>query len=66
MKPWEVKKTREKLNNLSPGKSLRIFFDLYQAGLKILRDSLLAEKPNLSARQLKWKMNKLAEVMQSL
>lgn len=66
MKPWEIEKTNKKMKRLSGEATLRIFFDLYQAGYKILRESILAEKPNLSPKKLKLEIKKLVEAANKL
>ncbi|MFH1386795.1 MAG: hypothetical protein ABIH50_03915 [bacterium] len=58
MKPWEAEKTRTKMKKLSGEKTVRLFFDLYQAALKITRASMGAK---LSSKQFKARLNKLAE-----
>jgi hypothetical protein len=61
MKPWEIERTRRKLKNLSAVKSIEIFFDLYQAARKIIKKTVLSENPRLSPKQLRIKINELAE-----
>jgi len=61
MKPWEIKRTKDKIRRMSGAATVRIFFDLYKAGIKILRASLLEENPRLTPQQVKAKINKLAD-----
>jgi len=61
MKPWEVEQTRKKLKKLSAKRSIEIFFDLCQAAQKIIKNTVLSENPRLSPKQLRTKINELAE-----
>jgi len=35
MKPWEIEKTRNKIKKLSGERTVKIFFELYQAAIKM-------------------------------
>ncbi|MFH1542389.1 MAG: hypothetical protein ABIE84_04785 [bacterium] len=48
---------------MSSKKSLLMFAELYQAGIRILNDSLLAENPRLTADQLRIERRKLAQAV---
>jgi len=66
MKPWEIKKTRNKLKKMSKQKSIEMFFDLYIAGIKILKTFIRKENPRSNEKQVKIKMNKLIKAMGNL
>jgi hypothetical protein len=66
MKPWEVKKTRKKLKNLSGEAAWKIFFDLYFSARKILWQSLKNENPNLPPKKIKNLFNKHLKVASEL
>ena len=63
MKPWERKETIHKMKLLTPENSIKMFFSLYEAGIRILRDSILNENPGLSQKQIKMKINKISETI---
>ena len=46
---------------LSGQKTVALFFDLYQAAGKMLRASILADKPGISDAKLRQEINHLAE-----
>ncbi len=47
MKPWEVKKTREKMKKMSPQKSIEMFLELYAAGREVLRATFKGSEQKL-------------------
>jgi hypothetical protein len=58
MKPWEHKKTKIKLKKISGESALKIFFDLYFAGRKILKQSIIDANPKLKPQKIKALFNK--------
>ena len=57
MKPWEEEKTRKRLKKMSGNQAIKVFFELYKAGRRILLDSLRAEFPKISQKSLRLKLN---------
>jgi hypothetical protein len=62
MKPWEDKKTREKMRTMSGARSVRIFFELYKGAIEMVRGSL-AGRRRKSKKALRLELDRLSRTI---